>query len=47
MALKFLERIIGKDSKVTTQEVSVADLCRMAEECRALLESFFRGARGR
>lgn len=35
MALKFLERIIGKDSKVTTQEVSVADLCRMAEECRA------------
>ena len=35
MGLKFLERIIGKDSKVTTQEVSVADLCRMAEECRA------------
>lgn len=35
MALKFLERIIGKDSKVTTQEVSVADLFRMAEECRA------------
>lgn len=35
MALKFLERIIGKDSKVTTQEVSVSDLCRMAEECRA------------
>lgn len=35
MGLKFLERIIGKDRKVTTQEVSVADLCRMAEECRA------------
>lgn len=35
MALKFLERIIGRDRKVTTQEVSVADLCRMAEECRA------------
>ncbi len=35
MALKFFERIIGKNSSVTTQEVSVADLCRMAEECRA------------
>lgn len=35
MALKFFERIFGTNSKVTTQEVSVAELCRMAEECRA------------
>lgn len=35
MALKFLERIFGQDGRVETQEVSVADLCRMAEECRA------------
>lgn len=35
MGLKFFERIIGKENRVETQEVSVADLCRIAEECRA------------
>lgn len=35
MALKIFERILGKDSRIETQEVSVESLLRMAEECRA------------
>lgn len=35
MGLKIFERILGKSGRVETQEVTTAQLCQLAQECRA------------